>query len=104
MNGSLTPRDEVEAWIRLHQNRIGTLTKLKRAEEPSFNLNAWFETPGYLIDLSVWDNAYCLDITVLNVETNSTDYFVTGPCEGSLAAARRLETFLRWLQSKSPLQ
>ena len=104
MDGSPTPRDEVEAWIRLHQHRIGTLTRLRRVEAPSYGLSAWFESPGYLIDIAAWDNAYCLDITALNVATRTTDYFVAGPCEGKPEAARRLETFLRWLESRPSLQ
>jgi hypothetical protein len=95
-----SPRDSVEEWVRLNQHRIGTLTKLKRVEEPSFCINAWFETSNYIIDICAWDNAFCLDIEALNIATEKTDFCVAGPCENGKALIHRLEMFLQWIESK----
>jgi hypothetical protein len=100
MNGSQTPRDRVESWIKIHQNRIGTLKKLHRVEEPGYSLTAWFETPQYLIDICAWDHACCLDIEALNIATEKTEFCVTGPCESGAALNQRLENFLQWMELK----
>jgi hypothetical protein len=98
MSGSQTARDKVEAWITGHGDKIGTLRELRRIEDPSYSLNAWFETPQFLIDISAWDNASCLDIEALNATTEETEFCVTGPCEDDGALFKRLEEFLRWIE------
>jgi len=97
------PRDHVAAWISIHQDAIGSAPiKFERREKPARTLVVWFETPKYLIDISAWDHACCLDILVLNKETGGTDYIVCGECDGTAGLTQRLGAFLYWLNANEP--
>ena len=97
------PRDHVAAWIANHQDVFGSAPiKFERREEPARTLVAWFETPKYLIDISAWDHACCLDILALNKATGGTDYIVCGDCDGAVGLTHRLDTFLHWLNVNEP--
>ena len=87
MSEAVSARDHVVNWVRDNQDRIGSVPiKIQRNETPAKFLSIWFSTPKYLIDISTWDHAFCLDIVVVNLNTKKTDY-----C-GVLPRLERFET------------
>lgn len=103
MNDSISPspRDHVATWLVTNQHRIGSApVKLERHETPAKTLGVWFSTPKHLIDISVWDHAFCLDIVALSQSSGETDYCVAGSCEDHGGLTKRLNDFLVWLESQ----
>ena len=97
---SMTARDHVETWLFENQDHLGlSQVKLDRAEVPAKKLSAWFETPKYLIDITVWDHAYCLDILVLEQTTDNLVFSKAGPCDDLAGLSKRLSAFSTWLSS-----
>lgn len=98
---SISPRDHVAAWLCANEHRIGSSPiKFERCEKPAQTLDVWFSTPEYLIDITTWDHAFCLDIVVLNQKTGTTIYCVAGSCEDNAGLTHRLNEFLLWLESQ----
>lgn len=90
--------DHVAAWITTHRSEIGgTQISFAWREEYSRAFCAEFETHKYLINISAWDHACCLDILAVNKTTGHEDYISTGDCDGVAGLSGRLETFLHWL-------
>jgi len=98
-SGTVTPTDHVAAWLSDHQQRTGVVpARFQKSENPS-QLNACYETPRYLIDITAWDHASCLDIIALNKATQKEDYVIVGQCADTACLTQRLECFWQWLTS-----
>jgi len=98
-----SPTDFVAEWVTAHLEALGGFDHKSRwCEEPSRKFCAQFDTPKYLLQLSAWDHACCLDILAVHKETGHADYCVEGGCEGHAGLAQRLDTFLLWLNANEP--
>ncbi|MCE9611562.1 MAG: hypothetical protein K8R23_15300 [Chthoniobacter sp.] len=93
-----SPTDYVDTWLATHQHRIGSQKRLVKSNIVQ-KLCVWFETPMYLIDITAWDSAFCLDIIAINKQTDHADYLVCGSCEDHSGLTERLESFTYWLTS-----
>ena len=74
MNDIPTTRNQVEAWLRANQSRLGVLVKFERYETPSQTLVTWHETPEHLTEICAWDHACCLDIEAFNIASGQADF------------------------------
>jgi hypothetical protein len=93
-------RDFVSSWLATNADALGILqTKLARADAPSKKLVAWYESPEYLIDVSAWEHAACLDILAVSKKTKELAFSVCGSCEGTSGLATRLSAFATWLSA-----
>jgi hypothetical protein len=57
------------------------------------------ETKRHLADISVWDHASCLDIQVMDVNSEESDFPHTGECESKAEFKHYLKEFIKWFQS-----
>jgi hypothetical protein len=90
-------RDYVSSWLALNENRLGFKEiKLERNELPAKTLAVWYEAPGYLIVICVWDHAYCLDILVIEESSGSFVFSEAGSCGGTTGLLERLTSFSNW--------
>jgi hypothetical protein len=96
---SLSARDYVSAWLVENHERLGLeMKRLARAESPAQILSGWFETPALLIDVTVWDHAYCLDILILEKASGNTVFSEGGSCETTSGLQVRLRSLASWLK------
>jgi hypothetical protein len=92
-----TARTQVGAWLAENSGRLGwdhTATKID--ETPTAILVASYRTTRSLIDITVWDHAFCLDILVLSATTGEQLYSVGGSCENPHGVLARLREFETW--------
>lgn len=95
-------RDYVCSWLEQNHEELGLKQiKMDRIEHPARSLNAWYETPHYLIDICVWDRAYCLDILVVEKSSDSMVFGAAGSCESTAGLLERLTSFASWASSKA---
>ena len=93
-------RSYVSAWLADNHGRLGLKQlKLETAELPAKTLSAWYETPGYLIDICVWDHAHCLDILVTEQSSDALVFSEAGPCGDTTGLLARLNSFSSWATS-----
>jgi len=96
----LSARTYVSVWLAENQERLGLVRrKFESTESPAKVLSAWFETPRYLVDITVWDHAYCLDILVLEQATGSSVFSEGGSCESTSGLSVRLCSLATWLSA-----
>lgn len=96
-SNSTSARSFVSAWLADNHERLGLKQlKLETAELPAKTLSAWYETPGYLIDICVWDHAHCLDILVTEHSSNTLVFSEAGSCESTTDLLARLNSFSNW--------
>lgn len=90
-------RDYVSGWLALNRERLGLMQiKLERNELPAKTLSAWYEAPGYLVDICVWDHANCLDILVIEQSSGSTLFSEAGSCGTTTGLLERFASFSSW--------
>ena len=93
-----TARGFVSAWLATNHEHLGLKQlKLEVAESPAKALSAWYETSEYLVDIAVWDHAFCLDILVLEQSSKDLVFSEAGSCEDIVGLSTRLSSFSSWL-------
>ena len=92
-----TARTQAGAWLAANSDRLGWNHIATKADEtPAATLTVSYRTTRDLIDITVWDNAFCLDILVLNATTGEQLYSVGGSCENADGMLARLREFETW--------
>ena len=91
--------DIVQAWLSANSARLGRQTSLVRRSLEPLKLNAQFETPAFLISITAWDRARCLDIDVMDKATNEGRIVAAGPCSDTASLLTRLEDFAKTLDA-----
>jgi hypothetical protein len=93
-------RSYVSSWLGDNHERLG-LRQIKSeiTEVPAKTLIVWYETTDYLIDICVWDHAYCLDILVYDQSSAALVFSEAGPCESTSGLMTRLNSFSNWASS-----
>jgi hypothetical protein len=61
----------------------------------------WLYAPKHLVDVTVWDHAFCLDVLVMDSNTNEMVFSEAGECATSRGVCERLERFWTWYESQS---
>ena len=91
-------RNFVSAWLADNHEQLGLRQlKLEFAESPAPTLSAWYEIHEYLVDVAVWEHAFCLDILVLDKSSNALVFSEAGSCEHAAGLLARLSSFSDWL-------
>ena len=55
--------------------------------------------PGHVASITAWENAICLDVDVVEIESKKGLIFVAGPCEDRNDARSRLLRFRDYIQT-----
>jgi hypothetical protein len=61
---------------------------------------AGYELPGYLVTVTAWDNASCLDIDVLESRSGTVQMLCAGPCAGGAELLARLHKLETWIAER----
>ena len=56
------------------------------------------ETDVYLMELSAWDHAFCLDIQIIEVKSEESSFHHSGGCESIDEFKQHLNEFLIWFK------
>ncbi len=96
-------RSFVSAWLAANCEQLGLRQlKLELADSPAKILSAWYETSDYLVDIAVWDHAFCLDILVMDQSSNNLVFSEAGSCESTAGLLARLNSFSTWFTTVRP--
>lgn len=91
-------RGFVSAWLAANYKQLGLKQlKLEAADSPAKTLSAWYETSELLVDIAIWDHAFCLDILVFEQSSDDLVFSEAGSCEDTAGILARLNTFSSWL-------
>ena len=89
-------------WI---DSRAGDLLARGVKVEPQGIANGkatfWLYAPRHLVDVTVWNQAFCLDVLVMDSKTNDMVFSEAGACETSDGVRERLERFWSWYASQT---
>jgi len=97
-----TARAQVSAWLEANSDQLGwNHVATNSVEMPAATLTATYQGAHNLVNVTVWDHAFCLDILVLDSRTGVQLYSVGGSCEDAIGLSNRLSEFKRWL-AKAP--
>jgi hypothetical protein len=58
------------------------------------------ETERYLIDICAWDHASCLDIQILEIDSEESTFQHIGDCETRQVFHECLQKFMGWLKNE----
>ena len=96
-----TARELVTSWFLLNHESLD-LSQLKSEshETPAKTLSMQLETSNYLIDITVWDHFFCLDILVYGPDSDDPIFYAAGACETAQGINDRLLSLALWLRSK----
>ncbi|MEE9343727.1 MAG: hypothetical protein V3V12_08860 [Gammaproteobacteria bacterium] len=92
----------LEAW---YQAQLGEFkeqcvsNKFKDSGHGSASVQ--LETSKYIIDVSAWNHASCLDIQILEIESEESTFPTVGDCETKIIFEKHLESFMRWFNNES---
>ena len=96
-----TARSFVSAWLKENSEELRLRQlKFEFAESPAKTLSAWYEANGFLVDIAVWDHAFCLDILVMEQPSNELVFSEAGSCENAAGLLARLNSFANWLGAR----
>jgi hypothetical protein len=91
----------LDAWFhnyREHFQRCGASINFKSPGRGSASIQ--IETSKYLIDISAWNHASCLDIQILEIKTKNSTFPTTGECKTRSTFEKHLEYFLAWFNNE----
>lgn len=88
----------VRRWLALNLEQFGIEYRdLEQFENSTMALAARCDVSGFLVDICVWDHAYCLDIMVCAQTSGALAYSAVGPCDDAMGVQERLASFAAWL-------
>jgi hypothetical protein len=88
----------VSAWLAANYEQLSLKQlKFEVTDAHAKTLSAWYETPEYLVDIAVWDHAFCLDILVLDQSSQQLVFSEAGSCGDIVGLSTRLNSFTSWL-------
>jgi hypothetical protein len=89
------------SWLDSHSGEMNTRgIEVERKGEAAGKAVFWLHGPQHLVDISVWNHAFCLDVLALESKTNETAFSEAGSCETSRGVRERLERFWSWYVSQ----
>lgn len=59
------------------------------------------ETNKYLIEVSAWNQASCLDIQIIDIESEECKFPTVGDCKTKIIFKKHLESFVEWFKSEN---
>jgi len=58
------------------------------------------ETENYLVELTAWNHASCLDIQILEMASEKSTFPTVGDCESKAVFENHLLSFMEWFNSE----
>ena len=84
-------------WLSSHQDTIEQLgSEIEQRGVLNGKSNISVISPNHLVDITAWDNSYCLDIFAFHRDSKILQYSEVGACDNETNFRNRLERFLRW--------
>lgn len=81
----------------------------ERGAKPEFKNSGYgsayvrLETKMHLVELCAWDNASCLDIQIMEIESEKTVFPHLGSCESKTEFDDQLREFITWFGNQEQL-
>ena len=93
----MSPVEELYHWFKKHQDLFSSnCSEIEFKDLGRGSANVFLDAGDFMISVSVWNNAICLDIEVLDVETDDCKFPHVGDCESFEEFRRHLGKFLTW--------
>jgi hypothetical protein len=88
-------------WINSHADALKARgVKIEPQGITNGKATFWLYGPRHLIDISVWDHAFCLDVLVMDSNTNEMVFSEAGACDTADGVRGRLKRFWSWYASQ----
>jgi len=93
----------VDSWLATHANAIAERGVEVHQESRTESLaGIWLYCSKHLVDISVWNHAYCLDILVLDADDGTQVFSRAGSCQTAEGVTQRLEELWSWVIAEYP--
>lgn len=97
----LNPVEILYSWFQENNELfVASCTKLEFKDTGRGSGRVLLESEFYIMDLCAWNHAICLDIQILEVESEESSFPHTGDCETIIEFKNHLNEFLVWFKSK----
>jgi hypothetical protein len=94
-----TAIETCRGWFDSHAGELQTRgIELECQGEGNGKAVFWLYGPKYLVDVAVWNHAFCLDVLVMDSSTNEMVFSEAGECATSRGVYERLERFWAWYE------
>jgi hypothetical protein len=90
---------ELERWFKAHEEYFEKTGAVRYKDSGMGSATVRIETKKYLIDISAWDHATCLDIQILEIETAASTFPHVGDCETKSEFLKRLNLLTEWFDN-----
>jgi|GEM_PF-3011694 len=94
--------DTLKTWYQTNQEQFEKQCISNEFKDSGHSSAAvLLETNNHLIDISAWNHASCLDIQILEIESEESRFLTIGDCETKLIFVKHLESFITWLNNET---
>lgn len=94
----------VKALTVWYQENLDVLKKIFNSVEiinsGHDSVGVKLESGQYLVDISAWNHASCLDIQILEVESEESNFLHVGDCNSKEEFEIHLGKFMEWLDNE----
>ena len=88
-------------WLDAHAKEMHARgIDLERKGEAEGKAAFWLYGSHHLVDICVWNHAFCLDVLAFESKTNEMVFSEAGSCETPQGVCDRLERFWSWYVSQ----
>jgi hypothetical protein len=94
--------DMVATWLDDAIADIGWRELMRNDDRTIGKLVAGYEIHGLLISISAWIQGNCLDIDVLDTQSNAITLLCAGPCEHPEEVLARLDRLQQLIKNAQP--
>lgn len=95
----MSPVEELYHWFKTHQDLFSAnCGEIEFKDFGRGSAKVFLDAGNLMISVSAWNNAFCLDIEILEVETENCQFPHVGDCESIKEFQRHLGEFLTWFK------
>lgn len=91
---------ELERWFNTHEEFFWKAGAVEYKDSGRGSARVVIETEQYLIDICAWDHASCLDIQILEIETEASTFPHVGDCGTKSEFSNYLNLFTEWFDRR----
>jgi len=101
-NAPFNACDIVATWLDATMADIGWRELMRNDDRTIGKLVAGYEIHGLLISISAWTQGNCLDVDVLDTQSNAITLLCVGPCEHPGEVLARLDRLQQRIKNAHP--
>jgi hypothetical protein len=103
-NGVMNSAEYLEFWYKSNADYLSRQCErfcISRAEFEGGASQIELDLGKYVSVITAWNNEYCMDIEIVNMETEEASFPVHGPCGSLNSFINRLDNHFAWIKEVS---